>query len=59
MFYEANDFMIAANQVYFAHMILMDSASQTAVCLGRTYLVGADGAEPINAPSLDLVVKSV
>jgi Xaa-Pro dipeptidase len=58
MFYEANDFMIAANQVYFAHMILMDSASQTALCLGRTYLVTAHGAEPLNAASLDLVVKS-
>jgi Xaa-Pro dipeptidase len=58
MFYEANDFVIAANQVYFAHMILMDSASQTALCLGRTYIVKAQGAEPINAASLDLVVKS-
>ena len=47
--------MIAADQVYFLHMILMDSDSQTALCLGRTYLVGADGAEPLNAPDLDLV----
>jgi Xaa-Pro dipeptidase len=39
-------------------MILMDSASQTALCLGRTYIVKAQGAEPINAASLDLVVKS-
>jgi Xaa-Pro dipeptidase len=38
-------------------MILMDSDSQTAMCLGRTYLVGAERAEPINAPDLDLVVK--
>jgi Xaa-Pro dipeptidase len=57
MFYEGNEFVIAPSQVYFLHMILMDSDSQTAMCLGRTYLVGADRAEPINAPDLDLIVK--
>ena len=57
MFCEDNDFVIAPSQVYFLHMILMDSDSQTAMCLGRTYLVGAERAEPINAPDLDLVVK--
>ena len=57
MFYEANPFELAAGQVYFLHMILMDSDSQTALCLGRTYLVGADGAESLNASDLDLVRK--
>jgi Xaa-Pro dipeptidase len=57
MFYEGNDFVIAESQVYFLHMILMDSDSQTAMCLGRTYLVGEESAEPINAPDLDLIVK--
>jgi Xaa-Pro dipeptidase len=57
MFYEGNEFVIAESQVYFLHMILMDSDSQTAMCLGRTYLVGAASAEPINAPDLDLIVK--
>jgi Xaa-Pro dipeptidase len=58
MFYEGADFPIGEGQVYFAHMILMDSESETAMCLGRTYLIGPDGAAPINAPDLDLVVKS-
>jgi len=58
MFFEGADFVIAAGQVYFAHMILMDSQSETAMCLGRTYLVGAAGAAPVNAADLDLVVKS-
>ena len=57
MFYEANPFVIAVDQVYFLHMILMDSDSQTALCLGRTYLVGVHHAEPLNAPDLDLVRK--
>jgi Xaa-Pro dipeptidase len=57
MFYEGNDFVIAPSQVFFLHMILMDSDSQTALCLGRTYLVGASGAESLNAANLDLAVK--
>jgi Xaa-Pro dipeptidase len=57
MFYEGNPFVIAQSQVYFLHMILMDSDSRTAMCLGRTYLVGTGRAEAINAPDLDLVVK--
>jgi Xaa-Pro dipeptidase len=57
MFYEGNAFVIEPSQVYFLHMILMDSDSQTALCLGRTYLVGATRAEAINAADLDLVEK--
>ena len=56
MFYEGNDFVIAEDQVFFAHMILMDSASETAMCLGRTSLIRATGAEALNAPQLDLVI---
>jgi Xaa-Pro dipeptidase len=57
MFYEGNPFEISPNQVYFLHMIVMDSESGAALCLGRTYLTGINGAEPINAPSLDAVRK--
>lgn len=57
MFYEGNEFILAPSQVYFLHMILMDSDSRTAMCLGRTSLIGAERAEPINAPDLDLIVK--
>jgi Xaa-Pro dipeptidase len=55
MFYEGGEFVIAPSQVYFLHMILMDSDSETALCLGRTYVVGERGAEAINAANLDLV----
>jgi len=57
MFYEGADFVIAPDQVYFLHMILMDSDSETAMCLGRSYLVGVRHAEPLNAHDLDLVRK--
>lgn len=57
MFYEDNDWPLEPGMVMFAHMILMDSESETAMCLGRTYLVGETGAEPINLPDLDLTVR--
>jgi len=57
MFYQRNGFVIEAGQVYFLHMILMDSDSGAAMCLGRTYLVGVHHAEPLNAANLDLAVK--
>jgi Xaa-Pro dipeptidase len=43
--------------VLFAHMILMDSDTETAMCLGRTSIIGPTGAEPVTMPSLDLVVR--
>ncbi len=57
MFYADNPFEIGPNQVYFLHMILMDSASGAALCLGRTYLTGLGEAASINAATLDLVRK--
>ena len=57
MFYEANDFVLAPGMTMFLHMILMDSESSTAMCLGRTSLIGETGAEPLNGKSLDLVIR--
>lgn len=57
MFYEANDWPLVPGMVMFAHMILMDSESETAMCLGRTYLVGETGAEALNLPDLELVLR--
>ncbi len=57
MFYSQNPWVLVPGMVLFAHMILMDSESETAMCLGRTYLIGERGAEAINAPDLALVVR--
>jgi Xaa-Pro dipeptidase len=43
--------------VFFLHMILMDSDSETAMCLGRTSLVHESGAEPVTLPDLELVAR--
>ncbi len=57
MFYDANPFVVPEHGVFFLHMILMDSDSETALCLGRTSLVGAGRTEALNAANLDLVLS--
>jgi Xaa-Pro dipeptidase len=57
MFYHGNRVKIEANQVYFAHMILMDSDSGNAYCLGRTYIITEDKPEPVSKHSLAMIVR--
>jgi Xaa-Pro dipeptidase len=57
MFYEANPYVLEPGMVMFAHMILMDSETETAMCLGRTSIVTDGAPEPVNIPDLDLVVR--
>jgi Xaa-Pro dipeptidase len=57
MFYEGNPWVIEPGMVLFAHMILMDSETETAFCLGRTSIVTETGAEPITMPDLDLQIR--
>jgi Xaa-Pro dipeptidase len=57
MFYEGNPWPIAPGMVLFTHMILMDSETETAMTLGRTYLVAEHGPEVLTLPSLDLVIR--
>jgi len=57
MFYEANDFVLVPGMTMFLHMILMDSESTTAMCLGRTSLINEKGSEPLNGGNLDLVTR--
>lgn len=57
MFYQDNPWILEPGMVLFAHMILMDSESETAMCLGRTFLVTEGAAEALNVADLDLVVR--
>ena len=57
MFYRGNPVKIEAGMVFFAHMILMDSASGNAFCLGRTYIVGDKQAEPVSKAALEMIVR--
>ncbi|GGB04832.1 Xaa-Pro dipeptidase [Brucella endophytica] len=57
MFYSGNPERIEPDMTLFAHMIIMDSDSGTAMTLGRTYLTTSASAEPLSRHSLDLIVK--
>lgn len=57
MFYADNEWVLEPGMVLFAHMILMDSETGTAMCLGRTFLTGVNSNECITDAPLDLLVK--
>ena len=48
---------LAANQVFFLHMILMDSDSGSAFCLGRTYILGRDAPEPLSKHPVGMILR--
>ncbi len=55
MFYRGNNFVLGPDMVFFAHMILMDSESGTAMTLGRTYILTEHAPEPLSAAPLELL----
>jgi Xaa-Pro dipeptidase len=57
MFFRGNSSPVVAGMVLFAHMIVMDSDTGTAMCLGRTYLTGDGAPEPLSALPLDLALR--
>ncbi|MEM6596324.1 MAG: Xaa-Pro peptidase family protein [Pseudomonadota bacterium] len=54
MFYEGNPLEMRAGQVFFLHMILMDSEAGAAMCLGHSVLVTSDGCERLSRHAPDL-----
>ncbi len=55
MFYEGNPLIMHAGNVFFLHMILMDSDSGYAMCWGHSVLVTETGVERLSRSPLDLV----
>jgi len=56
MLYTGNPYIITPGNVFFMHMILMDSDNELAMNLGETYLVTENGNERLGKQKLDLVV---
>jgi Xaa-Pro dipeptidase len=54
MLYDANPVVLQAGMVFFVHIIVFDSDKQLAMSLGRTSLIGDEGAEPLSTTPLDL-----
>lgn len=57
MFYKDNPVVIGPGMVFFAHMILMNSAAGAAYCLGRTYIIGEKRAEPVSKAPLGMIIR--
>ena len=55
MLYADNPYVVQPGNVFFMHMILMDSENQLAMNLGETYLVTKNGNERLGKQKLDLV----
>ena len=55
MLYTGNPYIIKSGNIFFMHMILMDSENQLAMNLGETYLVTESGNERLGKKKLDLV----
>ena len=56
MLYTGNPYQIQPGNIFFMHMILMDSDNQLAMNLGETYLVTKNGNERLGKQKLDLVI---
>ncbi|MEP3333885.1 Xaa-Pro peptidase family protein [Sedimentitalea sp.] len=55
MFYEGNPLVMQENQVFFLHMVLMDSDAGLAMCLGHSVLVTVTGAERLSRHGTELI----
>ena len=55
MLYTGNPYVIQPGNIFFMHMILMDSENQLAMNLGETYLVTESGNERLGKKKLDLI----
>jgi len=56
MIYNNNPFVIEVGNIFFMHMILMDSENQLAMNLGETYIVTENGNQRLGKKKLDLVI---
>ena len=55
MLFTGNPYIIQPGNIFFMHMILMDSENELAMNLGETYLVTENGNERLGKKKLDLV----
>ena len=56
MLYTENPYIIQPGNIFFMHMIWMDSENQLAMNLGETYLVTENGNERLGKQKLDLII---
>ncbi len=57
MFFKGNPQPVEPDMVLFAHMIIFDSDSETAMTLGRSFITTDQSATPLSRHDLDLIVR--
>ncbi len=57
MFFQGNETEIKPGMVFFAHMVLMNSETNRAFCLGRSYIVTEGKPESVSKHSLEMIVR--
>lgn len=57
LIYRGNENKICPNMTLFAHMILMDSDQNVAMCLGQTYVTTEAEPEPLSSLPMDLLIR--
>lgn len=57
MIYSGNETIIQPAMVLFAHMIIFDSESETAMTIGQSYITTEDGPEDLSRHDIDLIVR--
>ena len=57
MFYRGNPYEIVPNMSLFAHMIIMDSDTETAMCLGQTYLTTEAKPQALSGHQLEAIIR--
>jgi len=55
MFYDNAATIIQPGMVFFLHMILMDSDTETAICLGRSYVINDHGNHSLSRHNLEMI----
>ena len=57
MFYANNPYVMRKNNIFFVHIILMNSTTGKSMTLGQTVLVTEQGCESLSTASLDLIIN--
>lgn len=57
MFYRGNEAEIVPNMTLFIHIILMDSVTETAMCLGETFITTSAAAERLSRLNREMIVQ--
>lgn len=57
MIFDGNETVIQPGMVVFGHMIIFDSASETAMTIGQSYITTDAGPESLSRHDIDLIVR--